>query len=81
MLAILPADAESLGFYHMQKVKSSSAVLIPPAWIPEPVRVKSLDVFHGVAIAGMILVNNPGDWAHTYSPLDHAPWNGCMQRP
>ena len=24
----------------------------------------------------MILVNNPGSWAHVYSPLDHAPWHG-----
>lgn len=24
----------------------------------------------------MILVNNPGDWAHIYAPLEHAPWNG-----
>jgi predicted acyltransferase len=24
----------------------------------------------------MILVNDPGDWAHTYAQLDHAKWNG-----
>jgi predicted acyltransferase len=24
----------------------------------------------------MILVNNPGSWAHIYSPLAHAPWHG-----
>ncbi len=24
----------------------------------------------------MILVNNPGDWAHIYAPLEHASWNG-----
>src|ERR1044071_3756216 len=24
----------------------------------------------------MILVNNPGSWAHIYPPLDHAPWHG-----
>src|SRR6058998_3930748 len=24
----------------------------------------------------MILVNNPGSWAHIYSPLEHAPWHG-----
>ncbi len=24
----------------------------------------------------MILVNNPGDWAHTYPPLQHAHWHG-----
>lgn len=25
----------------------------------------------------MLLVNDPGDWAHVYTPLDHAAWNGC----
>ncbi len=25
----------------------------------------------------MILVNNPGDWAHIYPPLEHSKWNGC----
>lgn len=25
----------------------------------------------------MILVNNPGSWAHIYPPLEHAEWNGC----
>lgn len=39
-------------------------------------RLLSLDVFRGMTIAGMILVNNPGDWANIYSPLKHAEWNG-----
>jgi len=36
----------------------------------------SLDVFRGVTIASMMLVNNPGSWSHIYAPLDHAEWNG-----
>jgi predicted acyltransferase len=39
-------------------------------------RLVSLDVFRGMTIAGMILVNNPGDWGNIYSPLKHAEWNG-----
>lgn len=39
-------------------------------------RLLSLDVMRGITIAGMILVNNPGDWAHVYAPLEHAHWNG-----
>ena len=39
-------------------------------------RLLSLDVFRGITIAGMVLVNNPGTWEHIYSPLEHAPWNG-----
>ncbi len=42
---------------------------------PAP-RLLSLDVFRGFTIAAMVLVNNPGDWAHIYAPLRHAPWNG-----
>jgi len=36
----------------------------------------SLDVFRGMTIAAMILVNDAGDWGHVYWPLDHAEWNG-----
>jgi predicted acyltransferase len=44
---------------------------------PRGERLLSLDVFRGMTIAGMILVNNAGDWGHVYWPLDHAEWNGC----
>ncbi|MXV49534.1 DUF5009 domain-containing protein [Pedobacter sp. HMF7647] len=40
-------------------------------------RLLSLDVFRGITVAAMILVNNPGDWGHIYAPLEHAEWNGC----
>ena len=40
-------------------------------------RLISLDAFRGVTIALMILVNNPGTWAHVYAPLRHAKWHGC----
>ena len=43
---------------------------------PVPQRVLSIDVLRGITIAFMILVNDPGDWNHVYSQLDHAPWNG-----
>jgi predicted acyltransferase len=39
-------------------------------------RLASLDVFRGLTIAGMILVNNPGSWEAIYSPLEHAAWHG-----
>jgi predicted acyltransferase len=38
-------------------------------------RLTSLDLFRGVTIAAMILVNNPGN-DHAYWPLEHAAWNG-----
>ncbi|MBU0560641.1 MAG: DUF5009 domain-containing protein [Bacteroidetes bacterium] len=40
-------------------------------------RLLSLDVFRGITIAGMILVNNPGTWSDVYPALRHAEWNGC----
>jgi len=44
--------------------------------VPSDERLLSLDVFRGVAIAAMILVNNPGTWRPVYAPLQHANWNG-----
>ncbi|MBO9153281.1 acyltransferase family protein [Chitinophaga sp. GCM10012297] len=40
-------------------------------------RFLSLDVFRGLTVAGMILVNTPGSWSHVYAPLLHAKWHGC----
>jgi predicted acyltransferase len=39
-------------------------------------RFRALDVFRGLTIAAMILVNNPGSGAHVYRPLEHAAWDG-----
>jgi len=39
-------------------------------------RLVSLDMFRGVTIAGMILVNNPGSWGYVYAALGHAEWHG-----
>ncbi len=42
----------------------------------KPNRVVAVDIFRGMTIAFMILVNTPGTWAHIYPPLDHAKWHG-----
>ncbi|GGK14966.1 DUF5009 domain-containing protein [Yeosuana aromativorans] len=39
-------------------------------------RIVSVDIFRGLTVAAMILVNNPGSWGHVYSPLLHAEWHG-----
>src|SRR3954462_4524424 len=49
----------------------------PSIMQPEKKRLLSLDFFRGLTVAGMILVNNPGDWGHIYTPLEHSKWNGC----
>jgi predicted acyltransferase len=39
-------------------------------------RFYSLDVFRGMTVALMILVNTPGSWDFIYPPLKHASWHG-----
>ncbi len=40
------------------------------------VRLESLDVFRGLTMASMVMVNNAGDSKNTYAPLLHASWHG-----
>lgn len=39
-------------------------------------RYLSLDIFRGITIAGMVLVNTTGNGDYTYAPLKHANWHG-----
>lgn len=39
-------------------------------------RIISVDIFRGLTIALMILVNTPGSWSAVYPPLLHAEWHG-----
>jgi len=52
----------------------------PPRAVDGPKRSRerllSLDVFRGITVAGMLLVNDPGTWSAIYPPLEHAEWNG-----
>jgi predicted acyltransferase len=41
-----------------------------------PSRYLALDVFRGMTICFMIIVNSPGTWEIAYAPLLHAPWHG-----
>ena len=40
-------------------------------------RLVSLDIFRGITVAFMIIVNTPGSWEYVYPPLRHAEWHGC----
>jgi predicted acyltransferase len=51
-------------------------VISPLPDAPAPVRLEALDVLRGATIAGMMVVNTPGDWDHVYAPLLHAEWHG-----
>ncbi len=39
-------------------------------------RLLSLDVFRGITVAAMLLVNDPGTWSAIFPPLGHAAWHG-----
>ena len=54
----------------------AAADLVEPVPARPAQRLQSLDVFRGLTIAAMLLVNNPGTWSHVYPPLEHAEWNG-----
>ncbi|MCL6266556.1 acyltransferase family protein [Flagellimonas myxillae] len=39
-------------------------------------RIVAVDIFRGLTIVLMILVNTPGTWSNVYAPLLHASWHG-----
>src|SRR5215204_4630811 len=43
---------------------------------PASQRFLSLDVFRGMTICFMIIVNTPGSGATPFAPLEHASWHG-----
>jgi len=62
-----------------QVTEMPAATLVAPVpETPQPLagRLMSLDVFRGITIAAMILVNDPGGGDAAYWPLHHARWNG-----
>jgi predicted acyltransferase len=66
----LPVPTEQFGALAEHPPVSASAPKTPRE------RLLSLDVFRGLTVAGMLLVNDPGTWSAIYPPLEHAPWHG-----
>ena len=61
----------------LDAIKPAKTAVDPVAGPAAPGRrLISLDAFRGLTIAAMLLVNNPGSWAHVYGPLRHAEWHG-----
>ena len=60
---------------HRAPVDAPAPLATPAPKQPKE-RLLSLDVFRGMTIAGMLLVNDPGTWSAIYPPLEHATWNG-----
>jgi predicted acyltransferase len=57
-----------------QRYDATTSTVAPLA--PKRERLLSLDVFRGLTVAGMLLVNDPGTWSAIFPPLEHAEWNG-----
>jgi predicted acyltransferase len=60
----------------MPRARDLRAALPTSPSMPVRERLLSLDVFRGITVAGMLLVNDPGTWSAIYPPLEHAAWNG-----
>src|SRR5260370_1569360 len=62
----------------MTAVPEEPAIVETTAIPPPPTgeRLVALDVFRGMTIGGMLLVNDPGSWSAIYPPLEHAEWHG-----
>jgi len=63
------------------QVATATRTTLDPALLTTPVttqaqRLLAVDVFRGLTVASMLLVNNPGSWGAIYPPLEHAVWNG-----
>jgi predicted acyltransferase len=39
-------------------------------------RLLAIDVLRGMAVAGMIFADHPGNWDKMYAPLQHSSWHG-----
>lgn len=64
------------GSKHVTPAPDGPTVTSTVAPLEPRERLISLDVFRGMTIAGMLLVNNPGTWGAIYPPLEHAEWHG-----
>lgn len=60
----------------MSHAQARHAHPVTPRATEPPTRVDSLDALRGLAVAAMILVNNPGSWTDGYGFLAHSSWNG-----
>src|SRR5690348_1996294 len=72
-------EAEAAVASSFPLVRRKKRLAAPPAARrsdPHSRRLTSLDAFRGLAIVGMLLVNNVALDTATPRPLTHAPWNG-----
>jgi predicted acyltransferase len=76
IIAAPPAEAVLVPPDTAATRRTTAPGTIRPVSLPPRERLAALDVFRGLTIAGMLLVNNPGSWGAIYTPLGHAAWHG-----
>ena len=62
--------------FELAEFKTFNFGSLKPGPMNKADRLISLDIFRGLTIAAMILVNFPGSWESVYSLLEHAEWAG-----
>src|SRR6266511_4376032 len=70
-----PSPASSSGMLAADPAARATSTGDTLGVVPKA-RLVSLDVFRGLTVAAMVLVNNPGTWRAVYAPLRHAEWHG-----
>ncbi len=76
MTATIPGEATGIASPVGSRETPVEVATPIPQPRPQRERLLALDVFRGMTVAGMLLVNNPGSWDAIYPPLEHATWNG-----
>ncbi len=76
-LFVFTAILGGLFIGSLKSKKEKEFVMETPDFSSSSTRLLSLDVFRGMTIAAMVLVNSPGTWDAIYPPLEHAEWNGA----
>lgn len=71
----MTASAPALIVSRMATTEVVSQAATAGNSVPSP-RLMSIDIFRGLAVAGMILVDNPGSDDLAYASIKHAEWNG-----
>ena len=66
----------SINYYIGAIITPVNLNQLPPVMTQKPERSISLDVFRGMTICFMIIVNTPGSGATAFAPLEHAAWFG-----
>ncbi len=74
---MLVHDVKNWSIFNVfRSAKLSTFVALKLTNMTNSERLISLDVFRGITIAAMILVNFPGSWEITYPQIEHAAWIG-----